>query len=81
MNVPRMASLKGRMKAKKAEIPTWTAADVEADPEKLGLIGSPTQVVRIFTPPKKSGGIQLDGTHALEAARTTIEKLKEQKVI
>jgi len=80
-NIPRMASLKGRMKAKKAEIPVLTAAAVNADEKKVGLKGSPTKVVRIFTPPKKTGGIRIEGTHPLEAAKTVIEKLSEQKVI
>lgn len=79
-NVPRMASLRGKMKAKKAEIPVMTAADLQADPGNIGLEGSPTQVVRIFTPPKKTSGIKIDGTHALEAARQLVEKLQEQKV-
>jgi len=76
-----MASLKGRMKAKKAEIAMLSAAAIQADPERVGLKGSPTKVVRIFTPPKKTGGIRIDGTHPLEAARTLVEKLREQKVI
>ncbi|MGD9874252.1 MAG: electron transfer flavoprotein subunit beta [Kiritimatiellia bacterium] len=80
-NVPRMASLKGRMKAKKAEIQTLSAAAIQADPERTGLKGSPTKVVRIFTPPKKTGGIRIDGTHPLDAARMLVEKLREQKVI
>ncbi len=81
MNVPRMASLRGRMKAKKAEIKKWTAADVGADPDHCGLAGSPTKVVKIFSPPKKVGGIKIEGTAALDAARTVVGKLKEQKVI
>ncbi|NCC51265.1 MAG: electron transfer flavoprotein subunit beta/FixA family protein [Spartobacteria bacterium] len=81
MNVPRMASLRGRMKAKKAEIKTWTAEHIKADPKEIGLQGSPTKVVRIFTPPKKTGGVRIDGSHPLEAARALVEKLKEQKVV
>jgi len=81
MNIPRMASLRGRMKSKKAEIPVLTAADVEADPDRLGLAGSPTKVVRIFSPPKKTGGIKIDGTHALEAATELVAVLKKQEVI
>jgi electron transfer flavoprotein beta subunit len=81
MNVPRMASLRGRMKAKKAEIKKWTAAEIGADPDNTGLAGSPTKVVKIFSPPKKTGGIKIEGTAPLDAARTVIGKLKEQKVI
>ena len=81
MNVPRMASLRGRMKAKKAEIKKWTAADIGADLNETGLAGSPTKVVKIFSPPKKVGGIKIEGSAPLDAARTVIGKLKEQKVI
>ncbi len=54
INEPRVPSLKGKMKAKKAEILTLGAADIEADPHCIGLPGSPTQVVRVF-PPKPRG--------------------------
>ena len=50
VNEPRVASLKGKMKAKKAEIKRLSAADVGADPQCVGLAGSPTQVVRVFSP-------------------------------
>lgn len=57
INVPRIPSLRGKMNAKKAEIKTLGAAalpGVSAD--RVGLTGSPTQVVRIFTPPRPTGG-------------------------
>jgi electron transfer flavoprotein beta subunit len=50
INEPRVASLKGKMKAKKAEIRQLSASDIGADPQCLGLAGSPTQVVRVFSP-------------------------------
>ncbi len=61
INEPRLPSLKGKMKAKKADIAVWTAEDIQADPKNLGLDGSPTKVVKIFTPPKRSGGEMLTG--------------------
>ena len=81
MNVPRLPSLKGRMRAKRAEIKTLSAADIEADPALIGLKGSPTRVVKIFSPPRKSGGMKLDGTSPMDAARIVIEKLREQRII
>ena len=81
MNVPRMASLKGRMRAKKADVKVLTAEAVKADPNEIGLKGSPTRVVKIFTPPKKSSGVRIDGTEPLLAAREIVGRLKEQKVI
>ncbi len=50
INEPRVASLKGKMKAKKAVCTILSAADIEADPHSIGLAGSPTQVVRVFSP-------------------------------
>ncbi len=61
INEPRLPSLKGKMKAKKAEITVWTAADLDCDDNNIGLNGSPTRVVKIFTPPKREGGRILKG--------------------
>lgn len=56
INEPRLPSLKGKMAAKKATIQTWTADAIQADRKKCGLDGSPTKVVRIFTPEPRKGG-------------------------
>ncbi|MEG0831308.1 MAG: electron transfer flavoprotein subunit beta/FixA family protein [Acidaminococcaceae bacterium] len=47
---PRFASIKGKMKARKAVIPVWSAADLNLDEKIIGLAGSPTKVLKIFTP-------------------------------
>ena len=61
INEPRLPSLKGKMAARKAEIVKWGADDIGADKSKLGLEGSPTKVVKIFTPPAREGGEMLTG--------------------
>ncbi|NQU95233.1 MAG: electron transfer flavoprotein subunit beta/FixA family protein [Candidatus Omnitrophica bacterium] len=61
INEPRLPSLKGKMKAKKAEIPKWSAEDLNCDFDKIGLDGSPTRVVKIFTPTPRKGGEILKG--------------------
>lgn len=81
MNVPRMASLKGRMAAKKAQLKVLTAEAAAADPAEIGLKGSPTRVVKIFTPPRKTSGEKFDGSEALVAARWIVGKLRDQKLI
>jgi electron transfer flavoprotein beta subunit len=80
MNEPRLPSLKGMMRAKKAEVKTLNAAQIEGDPKNLGLNGSPTSVVRIFTPPAKGGGEILAG-EADEICDKLIAKIKERKII
>lgn len=61
INEPRLPSLKGKMKAKKAEIIKWNAEDLNCDFDKIGLDGSPTRVVKIFTPAQRKGGEILKG--------------------
>ncbi len=62
INEPRVPSLKGKMKAKKAEIVVLSAEDVGADPAKIGLAGSPTQVVDVFPPPLRGEPALLTGS-------------------
>ncbi|MDD5603960.1 MAG: electron transfer flavoprotein subunit beta, partial [Eubacteriales bacterium] len=50
INEPRLPSLKGMIKAKKAVISVWTADDINADKNLCGLKGSPTRVVETFIP-------------------------------
>ena len=61
INTPRLPSLKGMMRSKQAVIIRWTASDLKADPNLIGLSGSPTIVTRIFTPKAPSGGQILKG--------------------
>lgn len=80
INEPRMPSLKGMMKAKKMEIKPLTAKDISADSKNIGLNGSPTQVIKIFTPPPKGGGEILEGEPG-EIVDKLIAKIKERKII
>ncbi|MBN2416652.1 electron transfer flavoprotein subunit beta/FixA family protein [bacterium] len=64
INTPRLPSLRGRMAAKNAEIPVWTAADLAVEEARLGLKGSPTWVHKIFSPPAKTGGKVFTGEAA-----------------
>ncbi len=61
-NTPRLPSLRGKMKARKLEIPTWGIDDLGLDPAETGLDGSPTRVVTISTPETSSDGEMHRGT-------------------
>ncbi len=78
LNEPRLPSLKGKMKAKKAEIRKWTAADIGAEEELLGLKGSPTQVKKIFAPEARSDREMIEGAPE-EQAEKLLKKLQEMK--
>jgi electron transfer flavoprotein beta subunit len=56
INEPRTPSLKGKMRAKSIEIPVFTNKELQIPENMIGLNGSPTQVVEIFTPSHKVGG-------------------------
>ncbi|NTW58057.1 MAG: electron transfer flavoprotein subunit beta/FixA family protein [Nitrospirae bacterium] len=80
INEPRVPSLKGKMKAKNLKVTVWTAKDIGADEEKIGLKGSPTQVVRIFPPAPRGQREILSGSIEDQVA-TVVKKLKEQSLI
>lgn len=53
LNTPRLPSLRGKMKARKAEITVWGMDDLALEESEVGLEGSPTRVVRVQTPPPR----------------------------
>ena len=59
----------------------WTAADLDVDPDMIGLKGSPTAVNRIFSPPKRPGGEMIEGESSQERAKTLVARLKGLQVI
>ncbi|UCC95678.1 MAG: electron transfer flavoprotein subunit beta/FixA family protein [Candidatus Omnitrophota bacterium] len=61
INEPRMPSLRGKLRAKSQSISLWSHKELNLNEEEVGLKGSPTQVVRIFTPPPRSKGMIFDG--------------------
>ena len=74
INEPRLPSLKGMMRSKKAVIPVWTADDVGADKELCGLKGSPTQVVETFVPVHNVQSEMIEGEPA-DQAKNLADKL------
>lgn len=81
INEPRYPTVKGTMKANRRQIPVWTAAELAVDPQRLGLKGSPTQVRRIFTPPRRVQGELIQADTAREAAGMLVNKLVEAKLV
>ncbi len=80
INEPRTPSLRGKMNAKKAVIPRWGLAELEAPEDKVGLKGSPTQVVKVFTPPHREGGVKWEGD-APDLADKLTELLRDLEIV
>ncbi len=67
INVPRLPSLRGSMKAKTAQIPVWTGEDIGSEPDKSGIAGSPTRVVKVFFPKRTTKSEMIQGTPEQQA--------------
>lgn len=79
INEPRLPSLKGKMKAKKAAITTYSAADLGVDTSKLGP-NSPTSIVRSQPPPARKQGEILEGEPA-EVAAKLFDRLRADQIV
>lgn len=65
----RMPSIAGVFSAERATCETRSAAEVAADPSRIGLAGSPTQVVWSFVPERAASAQVIEGTMDEQAAR------------
>ncbi len=80
INEPRYPSMAGIMKAHNLEIVHLDTADLNADPSKIGLNGSSTEVWKIFVPKRKGDRIILRGTIE-EVVQKLCQNLKDDKVL
>ena len=79
---PRYPTIKRKMAANRAQIPTLTAAEFPAiDTTRIGLKGSPTHVKKTFVPQKKSGGIKIKEETVEESVNKLIGLMSEAHVI
>lgn len=60
-NKPRKFTIEGMLRAKKAKIDVWDRNTIDADPNLLGLRGSPTIVKKVFPPPGRKQGEIFNG--------------------
>jgi electron transfer flavoprotein beta subunit len=80
INIPRVPSLRGKMKAKKIQIPVWDAAQLGIKENEVGLPGSYTQVIKIFTPDIKHDIKILEGSTE-EKVEQLYKELKNLSVV
>jgi len=76
INVPRLPSLRGIIRAKKAVIPVWTVKELGVDPNMVGLAGSATKVIKIFFPQRVCKAEALNGDPASQVERL-VTRLRE----
>lgn len=81
INEPRLPSLKGMMKSKRAQVKVWTTDDIGADKSLCGLKGSPTQVVKTFVPVHDVNSEMIEGTPEEQASYLARKLLSMQFAI
>jgi len=74
LNKPRMASMKGRLKASGYKPLIWDAAAIGAEPELCGRAGSPTWVERTFAPKRVNLVEMLSGSNE-EKVSALVDKI------
>lgn len=80
-NTPRYPHAGAIMNAyRERTVTRWGVDDIGADPETLGLKGSPTQVRRSFSPPPKEPG-QIIKAAPSEAAKDLVAILRQKNII
>lgn len=77
----RYPNFKSQRAARTAEIPELTSAEVVVAPEERGLAGSPTKVVKTYTPTHQKNGMKLEGLTGAEAADKLVGLLSDAKLL
>ena len=80
INVPRLPSFRRKLQARKMPVTQWGGADLAGNPQRYGLDGSATRVIKVFPPPARPGGEMLEGDPVTQA-RLLVQKLHNRKVL
>lgn len=77
---PRYPTMKGKMAAKKMEIPVLTASDLGTDAGKVGEAGSFVKVIEMSAPAKKSAGVKIKEATVEETVAKAVDMMASAKV-
>lgn len=80
LNEPRYPTLKRTRMANRTEIPVLDCATIGADMEKVGEKGSPTKILKRYTPAPRQSGEVLTG-EAEEVGKVAVQKIIELKIV
>lgn len=80
INKPRLPTFSDIMEAADKEILRWCAEDLQIEKNRVGLLGSPTKIVNVFSPEAKRRCEMLTGS-AEEVAGKLVSRLRDRSVI
>lgn len=83
ISFPRLPTLRGKQRAKKTDIPVWTAESMNLEKDMIGLKGSPTRVVKIEHPIllRKGEIYRVNDEQTLSAALDELERFLRSKAL
>lgn len=84
IGTPRLPTVRSKLKAKRTEVPVWGPNDLDANPEWIGLKGSPTRVVKINKPQLMRKGelfVIKEPEDLEEVANRFVEFLKDRELM
>lgn len=79
--IRRVPSFQDVLEARRKPVSVLGAGDLDLDEAQLGLKGSYTQVVKVFPPQQKQGGLKFEDIEPEVAARKIAAFLREEKFI
>jgi len=80
INTPRLPSLRGLARSKSATIPVWGSKELNVEPDKVGLSGSFTRVIRMFSPERVCHGEIFQGDVA-DQVDCLVGRLKDNGLV
>jgi len=82
INEPRLPTLAGKKRARRADVAVLGAREIGADQQCLGLTGSPTRVVKVFYPTlTRTGRIVSTETESVDACVSELVDLSKSLAI
>jgi len=80
INKPRIPTVQGILESYQKEVKVWTADDIGAERDKVGLAGSPTRIVDFFCPEIRRRGEILKGPPE-QTVKILVQRLHELGVL
>lgn len=81
LNVPRAPTLIQQLAAKQRPIETWSMTSIGAERKDVGLTGSRTQVLKVYTPELKSQGIIVTAEDAASVVAQVLKLLEKEGTV
>jgi electron transfer flavoprotein beta subunit len=80
LNVPRIPTIISQLAAKKKTIEIFTAENIGAQKEQVGLPGSRTHVLKVFTPNLRTGEGKIVRADDKDAVVQLLALLKKERI-